>query len=266
MYNNKNETTTIYLKPVKETLISDSNKTLLYHIISKQLYVSSNDMRYLQLQKNIDIELNNWVNSGNLNKIVDTASFISNDISLQLEYYNSIFIKNYLNKVTKLDQQQFELDNNPYKQLTDINGTKKLFKDFLPSDYENMNVSNYQNTYTLNGNFNRNYHRIPKYRTEIHHRHVDRSFNANDMLKNESKTNKTYKKYNNDELLNGLSYLQKKSPAKILNPTKMPDTTKSPTPTKTPDTTKSPTPTKTPDTTKSPNPTNLKKVETDKKA
>ena len=242
MYNNKNETTTIYLKPVKETFISDSNKRLLYHIISKQLYVSSNDTRYLQLQKNVDIELNNWINSGNLNKIVDTASFISNDISLQLEYYNSIFIKNYLNQVTKLDQQQFELDNNPYKQLTDINGTKKLFKDFLPSDYENMNVSNYQNTYTLNGNFNRNYHRIPKYRTEIHRRNIDRSFNANDMLKIESKTNKTYKKYNNDELLNGVSYLQKK------NTTKTQDTTKSPNPTKTPDT------------------TNLKKVETDKKA
>ena len=209
MYNDKNKTTTIYLKPVKETFISNSNKLLLYRIISKQLYISSNNERYLQLQKNIDTELNNWVNSGNLDKIVDTASFISNDITLQLEYYNNLFIKNYLNKITKLDQQQFELDNNPYKQKTDINGTKKLFKDFLPSDYENMNISNYQNTYTLNGNFNRKYNKIPKYRTEIHHRNVDRSSTANEMLKNESKSNVSYKRYNNDELLNGVSYLRK---------------------------------------------------------
>ena len=133
LYNNKNETTTIYLKSVKETFISDSNKNLLYRIISKQLYVTSNNERYVQLQKNIDTEITNWVNSGNLEKITDTASFISNDITLQLEYYNSLFIKYYLSKTTKLDQQQFELDNNPYKQQTDINGTKKLFKDFLPS-------------------------------------------------------------------------------------------------------------------------------------
>ena len=210
LYNNKNETTTIYLKPVKETFISDSNKLLLYQIISKQLYISSNNERYTQLKQNIDNEINIWVKSGNLDKIVDTASFISNDITLQLEYYNSIFIKNYLNKTTKLDQQQFELDNNPYKQQTNINGTKKLFKDFLPSDYENMNISNYQNTYTLNGNYNRNYNKIPNYRKVLHNRNVDRSFEANDMLKNESKSNKTYKKYNNDELLNGVSYLQKK--------------------------------------------------------
>ena len=210
LYNNKNETTTIYLKPVKETFISDSNKLLLNQIISKQLYISSNNERYVQLQKNIDNEINIWVKSGNLDKIVDTASFISNDITLQLEYYNSIFIKNYLNKTTKLDQQQFELDNNPYKQQTNINGTKKLFKDFLTSDYENMNISNYQNTYTLNGNYNRNYNKIPNYRKVLHNRNVDRSFEANDMLKNESKSNKTYKKYNNDELLYGVSYLQKK--------------------------------------------------------
>ena len=210
LYNNKNETTTIYLKPVKETFISDSNKLLLNQIISKQLYISSNNERYVQLQKNIDNEINIWVKSGNLDKIVDTASFISNDITLQLEYYNSIFIKNYLNKTTKLDQHQFELDNNPYKQQTTINGTKKLFKDFLPSDYENMNISNYQNTYTLNGNYNRNYNKIPNYRKVLHNRNVDRSFEANDMLKNESKSNKTYKKYNNDELLYGVSYLQKK--------------------------------------------------------
>lgn len=210
LYNNKNETTTIYLKPVKETFISDSNKLLLYQIISKQLYISSNNERYIQLKQNIDNEINNWVNSGNLNKLVDTASFISNDITLQLEYYNSIFINNYLNKTTKLDQQQFELDNNPYKQQTSINGTKKLFKDFLPSDYENMNISNYQNTYTLNGNFNRNYNKIPNYRKVLHNRNVDRSFEANDMLKNESKSNISYKRYNNDELLNGVSYLQKK--------------------------------------------------------
>jgi|Laugresu1bdmlbdd_1035124.scaffolds.fasta_scaffold03149_3 hypothetical protein len=210
LYNKKNETTTIYLKTIKETFITEKNKSLLYNIISKQLYISNNNDRYLKLQKNIDNEIEYWVEYGKLDTITDTASFISNDISLQLDYYNDLFIKYYINKVTKSNQLQFELDNNPYKQQFKIDGIDKKFKDFLPNDYENISVSNYQNTYTLNNNFSRKYNKIPHYRKVLHNRNIDRSFTANDMLKNESKSNISYKRYNNDELLNGLSYLQKK--------------------------------------------------------
>lgn len=210
LYTKKNETTTIYLNTVKETFITNKNKSLLYNIISKQLYVSNNNDRYLKLQKNIDNEIEFWVESGKLDKITDTASFISNDISLQLDYYNDLFIKYYINKVTKSNQFQFELDNNPYKQQFKIDGVDKQFKDFLASDYENLSVSNYQNTYTLNSNISRQSNKIPHYRKVLHNRNIDRSFTANDMLKNESKSNVSYKRYNNDELLNGLSYLKKK--------------------------------------------------------
>lgn len=210
LYNEKNATTTIYLKSVKDSFISKSNISLLYHIISQQLYLTNNNERFLQLQKDIDNNIEIWIQAGNLDKPIDTASFISNDISLQLDYYNNIFIKFYCNKIMKYGQQQFELDNNPYKEVSNINNTKKLFKDFLPSDYENMSVSTYHNTYTLNGNFDRKYNKIPNYRKVLHNRNIDRSFTANDMLKNESRTDLSYKRYNNDELLNNLSYLRKK--------------------------------------------------------
>lgn len=210
LYNKKYETTEFYLKSVKDTFLSDNNRILLYNIISKQLYISNNNDRYKQLQKNIDDTMNNWAKDGKLNNITDTASFISNDISLQLDYYNNLFIQYFINTINHLDQYQFELNNNPYKQETKIEGINKQFKDFLTSDYENISVSNYQNTYTLNSNFNRKYNKIPNYRKVLHNRNIDRSYNANDMLKNESKSNISYKRYNNNELLHGLSYLKKK--------------------------------------------------------
>jgi len=209
MYIAKNENTKIYLPQIKDIFTSDKNKNYLFHIISRELYVSNNDTRYLQLQVNIDNEINNWIASGIFNKLENTAGIVSNEITLQLNYYNNLFIKNYINKATKLNQYQFELDNNPYKQEININGEKKKFKDFLASDYENMNVSNYQETFTLNGNFNEKYNRIPKYRTELHRNNVDRSFSGNNMPF-DSKVNIKYKKYNNDDLLHNLSYLRKK--------------------------------------------------------
>ena len=210
MYNEKNETTHIYLLSVKDSFISDKNKLLLSHIISSQIYVTNNNDRFKLLAIDINKEIDLWFKNGNLDKLENSASFISNDINLQLEYYNSLFVKKYLNKITKLDQNQFELDNNPYRQITNINGKDKEFKDFLQQDYENINVSNYNNTYTSNGNFSQNYHRIPSYRKVVFNRNIDRSFNANDMLKNESRTNNSYKRYNNEDLLQNVSYLRKK--------------------------------------------------------
>lgn len=209
MYNERNEITTIYLPAVKDSFISDKNKILLSHIISSQIYVTNNNNRFKLLTIDINKEIDLWVKNGNLDKLENTASFISNDISLQLDYYNSLFIKKYLNKITKLDQHQFELDNNCYKQVTNINGKDKTFKDFLPQDYENINVSNYNNAYTSNGNFSQNYNRIPSYRKIVFNRNIDRSFNANDMLKNESRTNNSYKRYNNEDLLKNVLYLRK---------------------------------------------------------
>lgn len=206
MYISKNENTQIYLPSVKNTFISVKNKNHLSKLISKQLYTSNNNIRYIQLEKDVNKEVDLWVNKGNLDKLEETADIVSNDITLQLNYYNSLFITHYLNKNTNLNQYQFELDNNPYKQVTIINGEKKKFKDFLASDYENMSVSNYQDSFT--GRFDTKYNEIPFYRKALHNRNVDRSISGNE-INSESKINMKYKKYNNSDLLENVSYLRK---------------------------------------------------------
>lgn len=210
MYVARNENTQIYLPSVKDTFISTKNKIYLSKIISKQLYTSNNNIRYTQLENDINKEIDNWVNKGKLNNLAETADIVSNDITLQLNYYNSLFITHYLNKNTNLDQYQFELDNNPYKQVTIINGEKKKFKDFLASDYENMSVSNYQDAFT--GRFDNKYNEIPFYRKALHNRNVDRSLSGNE-INSESKINMKYKKYDNSDLLNNVSYLRKQKPS-----------------------------------------------------
>lgn len=205
LYLAKNENTPIYLKSVKDQFISDSNKLLLSRVISKELYVTNNDERYKQLQQNIFNEITNWVATGNLDKLDETADLVSTEITLQLKYYNHLFIKHYVHKIMKFDQYQFELDNNVYRQEHNINGSKKTFKEFSNNDYENMNIGDYQNTFT----FNSRYNKIPFYRTVLHNRNVDRSAKGNDF-RFESKPNLTFKKYNNSDLLNNVSYLRKK--------------------------------------------------------
>jgi len=207
MYIAKNESTQIHLPSVKDTFISSKNKEYLSKIISKQLYVTNNDDRYKQLRIDVNNEVDNWVNTGNLNKLAGTADIVSYELTLRLNYYNNMFIKHYINKNTKLDQYQYELDNNPYHQVSNINGEKKQFKDFLASDYENMDVSNYHETFTHNGLFNERYNKIPFYRKMLHNRNIDRSTKGNNMHF-DSKINVQYKKYDNNELLNNLSYLR----------------------------------------------------------
>lgn len=208
MYVSKNESTQIYLPRVRDTFISAKNKNYLSKIISKQLYTTNNDNRYKQLEIDISAEIEKWAQTGKLDKLAETADLVSNEITLQLNYCNSLFIKHYLNKSSNLNQYQFELDNNPYKQETIINGEKKKFKDFLASDYENMSVSNYQDTFT---SYERN-NQIPFYRKALHNRNVDRSFDGNDMAF-DSKINMKYKKYNNSDLLDNVSYLRKQKPS-----------------------------------------------------
>ena len=201
LYIEKNENTTIYLPQVKELFSSDKNKLYLSRIISKQIYVSDNDERYKILQQDINNEIDKYIKDGKLDNLEETADIVSNEITLQLKYYNSIFISYYTNKKSNLNQYQFELDNNPYKQETNINGNKKLFKDFLASDYENMSISNYQDTFTLNGNFTARYNKIPYYRKVLHNRNIDRSIAGNNMVR-DSKQNVSYLRKNNNININ----------------------------------------------------------------
>lgn len=210
MYVSRNENTQIHLPSVKDTFISRKNKIYLSNIISKQLFISNNNTRYTQLENDVNKEIDVWVNKGKLDKLAETADIVSDDITLQLNYYNSLFITHYLNKNTNLDQYQYELDNNPYQQETVINGKKKKFKDFLASDYENMSVSNYQESFT--GRFDKKYNEIPFYRKALHNRNVDRSFSGNE-ISSDSKINIKYKKYNNSDLLDNISYLRKQRPS-----------------------------------------------------
>ena len=214
LYLAKNENTTIYLPQVKELFSSNQNKVYLSRIISKQIYVSDNNDRFVLLQQDINKEVDKYIHDGKLDKIEETADMVSNEITLQLKYYNSIFIKYYTSRKSNLNQYQFELDNNPYRQETNINGTKKLFKDFLASDYENMGTSNYQDTFTSNGNFNVKYNKVQYYKKALHSRNIDRSLAGNNMVR-DSKQNIVYKKYNNKDLLENVSYLRKNNNTNI---------------------------------------------------
>ena len=77
MYNEKNETTHIYLLSVKDSFISDKNKLLLSHIISSQIYVTNNNDRFKLLAIDINKEIDLWFKNGNLDKLENSASFIS---------------------------------------------------------------------------------------------------------------------------------------------------------------------------------------------
>ena len=91
-YNSRNETTKIYLKSVKELFQLDSNILKLSQIIYRKLYSTNNENIYETIKTKVKIAVNEWATQGKLDNPEETASFISNEITLQLDYYNDLFI------------------------------------------------------------------------------------------------------------------------------------------------------------------------------
>lgn len=212
-YKSKNETTKIYLKSVKESFQLDSNKIKLSQIIYRKLYSTNNENKYKEVKNIVNIAINEWVKLGKLDKLEETASFIANDITLQLDYYNNLFINSFINNIVNKQggQLNYEINNNPYKQEILTNGKKIKISDILASDYENINVSTqgYTDLYTSNGNFTPKYNKVKFYEKALYTRNIDTK-ELGSLEKNVSKMNMTYKRYNNNELLNNVSYLSKK--------------------------------------------------------
>jgi hypothetical protein len=211
-YNSRNETTKNYLKSVKDSFQLDSNKTKLSQTIYRKLYSTNNENKYEEIKKIIQVEINEWVKHGKLDNIEETAGFSSDDVILQLDYCNNLFIKAFINEfVNKYGGQlKYEIINNPYKQEILSNGKIIKISDMIASDYENMNVSTqgYENVHTSNGNFTSEYNKIPFYEKAIYVKNIDRK-DVGSLRNNISKVNISYKRYDNHELLTNVSYLLK---------------------------------------------------------
>lgn len=206
----RNETTKIYLKTVKESFQLDSNISKLSQIIYRNLYSTNNENKYEEIKAKVKITVNEWITKGKLDTLEETASFISNEITLQLDYYNDLFITEFTNRIVNIQNGQlnYEINNNPYKQNILSNGKYIKISDMLASDYENMNISNYDNVYTSNGNFTQKYNKIKYYEKSIYNKNIDMK-DAGSLRNNISKENTTFKRYNNKELLTNVPYLLK---------------------------------------------------------
>lgn len=211
LYNSRNETTKFYLKSVKESFQLDSNISLLSQIIYRKLYSTNNETKYEEIKDKVKIAVNEWIKQGKLDKPEETASFISNEITLQLDYYNSLFITAFINRIVDIQggQLNYEINNNPYKQQILSDGKYIKISDMLASDYENMNTSNYENAYTSNANFKQKDNQIKYYEKAIYNKNIDMK-DAGSLRNNISKENISFKKYNNKDLLTNVPYLLKK--------------------------------------------------------
>lgn len=211
LYNSRNETTKFYLKSVKESFQLDSNISLLSQIIYRKLYSTNNETKYEEIKVKVKIAVNEWVKQRKLDNPEETASFISNEITLQLEYYNSLFITAFINRIVDIQggQLNYEINNNPYKQQILSDGKYIKISDMIASDYENMNTSNYENVYTSNANFKQRDNQIKYYEKAIYNKNIDMK-DAGSLRNNVSKESISFKRYNNKDLLTNVPYLLKK--------------------------------------------------------
>jgi hypothetical protein len=78
----------------------------------------------------------------------------------------------------------------------------------IASDYENINTSNYENVYTSNRNFKQRDNKIKYYEKAIYNKNIDMK-DSGSLKNNISKDNISFKRYDNKDLLNNVSYLLK---------------------------------------------------------
>ena len=210
-YNSRNETTKIYLKSVKESFQLDSNISKLSQIIYRKLYSTNNENKYEEIKTKVKIAVNEWVKKGKLDNPEETSSFISNEITLQLDYYNDLFITAFTNRIVEIQggQLNYEINTNPYKQTILSDGKNIKISNMIASDYENINTSNYENVYTSNTHFKQRDNKIKYYEKSIYNKNIDMR-DAGSLRNNISKENISFKRYNNKDLLTNVSYLLKK--------------------------------------------------------
>ncbi len=195
---------------IKDLFQSQDNINKLSFILYKETYLSNNqeqlDKIKLDVKKYIDI----WISTEKLDKLIETNSFSINNKIEQLSFYNKLFIDTFKNVIVNYDQYQFEINNNPYKHILSykINSkiVKKKYNDLNSEDYQYLSFNNYNDKFNLNSQFNINYNKIPYYEKSLYKKNYDivdiGSFRERKLVNN------NYRKYNNNELLNGIDYLK----------------------------------------------------------
>lgn len=201
--NNSHNLSTPGIKSINELFISNENILKLSQILYRELYISNNIELFDKIKANVYKYTKLWVDSNKLSK------FISDDYILnyneQLRYINHLFINYYreflLNGKSFIEHEMY--DNNPYKHIYNYKINNKLN---LTNDYNELVFNNYNDKYTTNLRFSNNYNKIPYYEKSLYSKNIDK--NDNGSFRERKLLNNNFKKYNNNELFNGLDYLK----------------------------------------------------------
>ena len=204
------EITSIHLPSVAYSFQLDGNKLYLTRIVYRQLSSTSNQTYFNKVAKLVGDYVDFWINNDKLKKIEETANFSSSDINSQLSFYNSIFVSDFISRFTKNDMVSYETFNNPYKQIIEKDGRNIKIKDMLSEDYENINTNmmNYNDIYNVNEYRMVNRNKIKFYEISLYKKNIDKTEQGS-LENNVSKSTTNYKKYNDFDLKNNVSYLRK---------------------------------------------------------
>ncbi len=203
----------VKLTSINELFTSDENISKLTRILYRELYLASySPESFNTIKEQVLDYATRWSNSVDNNGRSNLEKFISklsnnytNTANEQLDYINHLFISYYRNKL--LNGKTFiqhEIDNNPYKHIYSykINNNK-----MHPIDmYNNIPFNNYNTKYTTNLQFSDNYNKIPYYEKALYKKNIDTTDNGS--FRERKLLNNNFKKYNNDELFNNVSYLR----------------------------------------------------------
>lgn len=195
---------------VKELFQSDTNKLKIAHVLYREIYLPNNQLIFDKIKDDVNKYINIWIASGKLDHLLETSSYSINDPNEQLNFYNKLFIDTYKNIIINYDLYNFEINNNPYKHILSYRINSKLvnkkISDMMPEDYNNLTFNNYNSKFNIDNQFNKNYHQIPYYEKSLYKRNYD--FLDMGSLRERKLVNNNSKKYNNNELLNNISYLK----------------------------------------------------------
>lgn len=191
---------------LKDLFQSEENINLLTSILYNNNFLPNNSNIYNSINKIVINYVKSWINLGKFDNLSDKYNN-TEYVYIQLRYYNKVFIDTFNNEIVNGDMLQHEIDNNPYKHKFITSNEEKTISEIQTEDFQYITFNNYNDKFNVNSQFKRLDNQIPEYEKWIYNKHYDR----NDLgsLTNKALENYNYKKYNNDELLNNVSYLKK---------------------------------------------------------
>lgn len=194
------------LSSVKELFNSIENKNNVSRILYRELHLPNNPIKFNKIKSLVNQYINIWSESDDFNKFIKSIDHNYN-LNERLRYVNSLFINFYKTKLLNInDFMQHEIDNNPYQDIFEYQMNKKKNSDILVDDYNYITFNNYNDKYTTNLQFSNKYNKIPYYEKGLYTKHIDHLDNGS--FRERKLENNNFKKYNNSELLNNVSYLR----------------------------------------------------------